>query len=102
MVISHSLTNVIIGDKEIEKPGRRHLTIYFYENNILSMEVLINHASDSENAAFIYSGLGSVSNESREYLKNIAQSLIAIQNNPGSPMPENIGRELIQYLREDK
>jgi hypothetical protein len=38
-----------------------------------------------DNLAVIYSGLGSISDRGREYLKNIAQSLIALQNRPGSP-----------------
>ena len=37
----------------------------------------------SENTAFIYSGLGSISREGRGYLKNVAQSLTAIQSRPG-------------------
>ena len=49
-----------------------------------------------ENPAFIYSGLGSISNKGREYLKNIAQSLIALQNHPGTPLPDSICREIVR------
>jgi len=53
-----------------------------------------NIVQDSQNIAFIYSGLGSVSNKGRKYLKNIAQSLIAIQNHSGFPVPDNICKEI--------
>jgi len=49
---------------------------------------------DRENTAFIYSGLGSISDRGREYMKNIAQSLITLQNHPGTPIPDSICREI--------
>jgi len=55
-----------------------------------------NIAQDSQNISFIYSGLGSVSDKGREHLKNIARSLIAIQNHPGFPIPDNICKEIIR------
>ena len=55
-----------------------------------------NTVNDRENTAFIYSGLGSISDKGREYLKNIAQSLVALQNRPGSPLPDSICREIIR------
>jgi len=53
------------------------------------------HIFDSENLSLIYSGLNNISDKGREHLKNIAQSLIAIQNRPGTPVPDSIGREII-------
>jgi hypothetical protein len=55
-----------------------------------------NTALERENTAFIYSGLGSISDKGREQLKNIARSLIALQNRPGSPLPDSICREIIK------
>jgi len=49
-----------------------------------------------DNLALIYSGLGSISSKGREQLKNVAQSLIAIQNRPGSPVPDSICREIMR------
>jgi len=57
--------------------------------------------NDRENIAFIYSGLGSISDKGREYLKNIAQSLIALQNRPGSPLPDSIYREIMRDSRNE-
>jgi len=51
---------------------------------------------DSENLPLIYSGLHSISGKGRKHLKNIAQSLVEIQNRPGTPVPENIGREIMR------
>jgi len=51
---------------------------------------------DNDNFTFIYSGLNSISDSGREKLKNIAESLIAIQNRPGTPVPENISRDIIR------
>jgi len=55
------------------------------ENNVPAMDDL----------AFIYSGLGSVSTEERERLKRVAQSLLAAQNRPGLPLPDNIRQKLL-------
>jgi hypothetical protein len=52
--------------------------------------------NDREHSAFIYSGLGSISDKGREYLKNIAQSLVALQNRPGTPLPDSICREIMR------
>ena len=51
--------------------------------------------TNNENLALIYSGLGSISSKGRKHLKNVAQSLVAIQNHPGTPIPDNICREII-------
>jgi len=48
-----------------------------------------------DDLAFIYSGLGSVSTEERERLKRVAQSLLAAQNRPGLPLPDNIRQKLL-------
>jgi hypothetical protein len=48
-----------------------------------------------DNSAFIYSGLHSISDKGRKHLKNIAQTLIAIQNRPGIPVPDSICREIL-------
>jgi len=60
------------------------------------MIIFENTVLERENTAFIYSGLGSISDKGREQLKNIAQSLIALQNRPGSPLPDSICREIIK------
>jgi len=49
-----------------------------------------------ENLSFIYSGLNSISGKGREHLKNIAQSLIVLQNRPGVPVPDNISHEIMR------
>ena len=59
------------------------------------MRVINYHIFDEDNTSLIYSGLNSISDKGREQLKNIAQSLIAIQNRHGTPVPENIGWEII-------
>jgi len=73
----------------------KRLTVFIYDDIILSMIILENIVQDGQNA-FIYFGLGSISDRGREYLKNIAQSLIAIQNHPGFPIPDNICKEIIR------
>jgi len=59
------------------------------------MELCKNTVSEMSGLAFIYSGLDSISGEGRNRLKDIAQSLLAIQNHPGTPMPESIWREIM-------
>jgi len=54
------------------------------------------NVQDTQNLAFIYTGLGSISENGREQMKNIAQTLIAIQNNPGFPIPDNISKEIMR------
>ena len=66
-----------------------------------------NTVYDRENLALIYSGLNSISDKGWEYLKNIAQSLINIQNRPGTPIPDSICREIMldstnELLKEAK
>ena len=60
------------------------------------MRVSNYHIFDIENLSLIYSGLNSISDKGRKHLKNIAQSLIAIQNRPGTPVPDSVCREIIQ------
>jgi len=60
------------------------------------MKMFENTVLERENTAFIYSGLGSISDKGREYLKNIAQSLVVLQNRPGSPLPDSICREIMR------
>jgi hypothetical protein len=47
-----------------------------------------------DNLVLIYSGLNSISGKGRKRLKNIAQSLIALQKSPGTPLPDSISREI--------
>jgi hypothetical protein len=51
---------------------------------------------DTENSAFIYSGLRNISEKGRKRMKIIAQSLIALQNRPGTPVPDSICHEIIR------
>ena len=60
------------------------------------MITLKNDTVDKESINFIYSGLGSISKNGRKHLKNIAQSLIAMQSRTGFPVPENICREIMR------
>jgi hypothetical protein len=60
------------------------------------MKISRNIVLDRDNLAFIYSGLGNISGKGREQLKNIAQSLIAIQSRQGAPVPDSIGREIMR------
>jgi hypothetical protein len=50
---------------------------------------------DGQNVNFVYSGLSSISDKGRKHMKTIAQSLVAIQNHPGLPIPDNICHEII-------
>jgi hypothetical protein len=52
-------------------------------------------------SALIYSGLFSISDKGRKRLKNIAQSLIAIQNRPGTPIPDSIYRDIMRDSTND-
>jgi len=54
-----------------------------------------------DNVSLIYSGLNSISDKGRKHLKNIAQSLVAIQNRPGSPLPDGIYREIMRDSRNE-
>jgi hypothetical protein len=77
------------------------LTNIFYENIIISMKISGNIVLDRDNLAFLYSGLNSISDKERKHLKNIAQSLIAIQNRPGAPVPDSISREIMRGSTKD-
>ena len=79
-----------------------YLTLVYYESIIISMRVSKKSAPDRENSAFIRSGLGSISTEGREYLKNLAKSLVTIQNYPGAPVPESISQEIIRNETEEE
>ncbi|WP_461253175.1 hypothetical protein [Treponema sp. R8-4-B8] len=65
------------------------------------MKISGNIILDGDNLILIYSGLGSISDKGRKHLKNIAQSLIAIQNRPGTPVPDSIGREIMRDSMKD-
>jgi hypothetical protein len=75
------------------------LTLYCIDDILSSMRLPEIIIQDRENTALIYSGLGSISGKGREYLKNVAQSLIALQNRPGSPLPDSISREIVRNSR---
>jgi hypothetical protein len=60
------------------------------------MKISENNVWEGDNLSFIYSGLNSISDSGREHLKNIAQSLIAIQSRPGTPVPDSIGLEIMR------
>ena len=77
------------------------LTIYYYDDIISSMQSSKFTTINGENLALIYSGLNSISDKGREQLKNIAQSLIAIQSRPGTPVPDSIGREIMRDSRNE-
>ena len=72
------------------------MTLYAIVDIIYSMSLLGNPAPGMENTAFIYTGLGSISGEGREYLKSIAERLIAIQSRPGAPVPESVCRGIMR------
>jgi len=72
------------------------LTIFHIVNIILSMLINKDTTYSDENLPLIYSGLNSISDKGRKQLKNIAKSLIAIQNRPGTPVPDSIGREIMR------
>ena len=83
------------------------MTLYYNDDIISSMQSLKYPIVGRDNLAFIYSGLGSISDKERKHLKNIAESLIAIQNHPGTPVPDSVCREIIQdskntFLKEVK
>jgi len=73
------------------------LTFYTYDVKITSMVLSNYHIFDRENLSLIYSGLNSISDKGRKHLKNIAQSLVEIQNRPGTPVPESIGKEIVRH-----
>jgi hypothetical protein len=60
------------------------------------MQIQEGDVLERENLAVIYSCLGSISDRGREYLKNTAQFLIALQNRQGTPIPDSISNEIIQ------
>jgi len=72
------------------------LTNYFYDNIFLSMIIYGKIGLERENLSFIYSGLNSISVKGRKRLKNIAQSLIALQNRQGTPVPDSISLEIVR------
>jgi len=74
----------------------RWLTLYYNDDNISSMQSSNYSVYSDENLPLIYSGLNSISDKGRKRLKNIAKSLIAIQNRPGTPVPDSIGREIMR------
>jgi hypothetical protein len=57
--------------------------------------------ADRDNLKLIYSGLGSISSKERKRLKNIAESLVAIQNRPGTPIPDSIYKEIMLNITND-
>jgi hypothetical protein len=60
------------------------------------MKIPGNNVWERDNLSVIYSGLDSISDKGREYLKNIAQSLVVMQNRPGTPIPDSICREIMR------
>jgi hypothetical protein len=54
--------------------------------------------TQGSDTALIYAGLGQISGRGRETLKQLAQSLVWAQNNPGYPVPEGIGRQVRRGL----
>jgi len=65
------------------------------------MRISKNYVQERDNISLIYSGLNSISEKGRKQLKSIAQSLIAIQNHPGTPVPDSICREIIRDSTND-
>jgi len=65
------------------------------------MRISKNYVQERDNISVIYSGFNSISDKGREQLKNIAESLITIQNRPGTPVPENISQEIMRDSTND-
>jgi len=65
------------------------------------MRMSRNNVFERDSLSFIYSGLNSISDKGREQLKNIAQYLIAIQNHPGTSVPDNVYRDIIRDSTND-
>jgi len=65
------------------------------------MQTLEYSNFEIENLSLIYSGLSSISGKGRDYLKNMAQTLIAIQNRPGTPVPDSISKEIMRDLKNE-
>jgi len=77
------------------------LTPIHNDNIMFTMYICKDIIYDSENLALIYSGLNSISDRGREHLKNVIESLIAIQNRPGTPVPDSICRDVMQNSTND-
>lgn len=67
---------------------------YIYDDIIFSMLLLISTKEEAENIPFLYSGLHSISDKGREYLKTIAQLLVTLQQRPGFQVPDSISRQI--------
>jgi len=100
IVILHSLADIIIDNnkRKMRIFAKRGLTLYIIADSIQSsmVETKKNAVLDIDTQAFLYSGLASISSEGRERLKQIAQSLIAVQESPGSPVPNNVQWEILR------
>jgi len=70
--------------------------MYYYDDIISSMQFSEYNTTDTENLSFVYSGLSNISYKGRKHLKNIAKTLVAIQNRPGTPVPDSISREIMR------
>jgi hypothetical protein len=68
------------------------LTNVFYDDIVFSMMIFGN--TQDNDTALIYAGLGQINGRGRETLKQLAQSLVLAQNNPGYPVPEGIGEQI--------
>jgi len=75
--------------------------MYYYDDIISSMQLSKFSIVDRDNLTLIYSGLGNISDKGKKRLKNIAESLIAIQNRPGTPIPNSICKEIMLNLTND-
>ena len=65
------------------------------------VKLLENTVPEIESLAFVYSGLNGISDKGREHLRDLAKSLLAIQNSPGTPVPEDISRDITRKATEE-
>jgi len=64
------------------------------------MKSLKNTVPEMDSLTFIYSGLNCISDKGRERLKDIAKTLLDIQNSPGTPVPDYICMDIMRKPEE--
>jgi hypothetical protein len=73
------------------------LTKVLIDDILYSMRTLEN--VQGNDIALIYAGLGQISGRGRKTLKDIARTLVLAQNNPGYPIYQSIGQQIMGESR---
>lgn len=72
------------------------LTFHILDDIISPKMERRNSVMEADGTAFVRYAISNISGNGRKRLKSVAESLLAVQNRPGFPVPNSVRREIMR------